>query len=75
MVRSERLLDASNRVASLSLLGYREGAYPLPNVLEAQRTARGAQTQYVDDVAAARNAAGLVRLLELNTTNANRPIP
>ena len=65
VARSERLLDAANRVASLSLIAYREGAAPLSGVLEAQRTARGAQAQYVDDLAAVRNGAGLVRLLEL----------
>jgi len=68
--RSQRLLAGANRLAQLSLLGYREGALALPNVLEAQRTANDALAQYVGDVAAARNAAGLVRLLSLT---ANRP--
>jgi cobalt-zinc-cadmium efflux system outer membrane protein len=65
LARSERLVAAANLVAQLSLLAYREGASALPNVLEAQRIAREALSQYVDDVAAARNAAGLVRLLTL----------
>jgi len=34
-------------------------------VLEAQRIARETLSQYVDDVAAARNAAGVVHLLTL----------
>jgi outer membrane protein, heavy metal efflux system len=73
--RSERLLDAANRVATLSLLSYREGANALAIVLEAQRTARAAQMQYVDDVAAMHNAAGLVRLLEQGTSTVNRSNP
>jgi cobalt-zinc-cadmium efflux system outer membrane protein len=63
--RSERLVVAANRVAQLSLLAYREGASALASVLEAQRIARETLSQYVDDVAAARNAAGIVRLLTL----------
>jgi outer membrane protein TolC len=73
--RSQRLLVAANRVATLSLLAYREGANALAIVLEAQRTARTAQMQYVDDVAAVRNAAGLVRLLEQGTSTVNRSNP
>ena len=65
LARSERLVAAANNVAQLSLLAYREGAFALPNVLEAQRIARETLSQYVDDVAAARNAAGIVRLLTL----------
>ena len=56
---------SANRVAQLSLLAYREGASALTNVLEAQRIARETLAQYVDDVAAVRNAAGVVRLLTL----------
>ena len=63
--RSERLVASANSVAQLSLLAYREGASTLPNVLEAQRIARETLAQYVDDVAAVRNAAGIVRLLTL----------
>lgn len=63
--RSATLVAGADRIATLSLLAYREGASTLPNVLEAQRTARATLSQYIDDVAAARNAAGLVRLLSL----------
>ena len=63
--RSERLVASANSVAQLSLLAYREGASTLPNVLEAQRTARETLAQYVDDMAAARNAAGILHLLTL----------
>lgn len=65
LARSERLVIAANSVVGLSILSYREGAAALPLVLEAQRTARETLSQYVDDLAAARNAAGLVRLLTL----------
>src|SRR5439155_1257020 len=50
-------------VAAMSLQAYAEGAVALPNVLEAQRNAREALGRYVDDVAAASNAAAAVRLL------------
>ena len=63
--RSGRLQQSAERVAALSLLAFREGAAALPSVLEAQRASRDALSQYVDDVAAARNAAGIVRLLTL----------
>ena len=63
--RSERLVASANSVAQLSLLAYREGASTLPNVLEAQRAARETLAQYVDDMAAARNAAGILHLLTL----------
>jgi cobalt-zinc-cadmium efflux system outer membrane protein len=63
--RSAQLVASANSVAQLSLIAYREGASALPNVLEAQRIARETLAQYVDDVAAARNAAGIVHLLTL----------
>jgi cobalt-zinc-cadmium efflux system outer membrane protein len=68
--RSERLVEGANRVATLSVLAYQEGAAALPSVLEAQRTAREALQNYVYDVAAARNAAGLVRLLTITSNSA-----
>lgn len=70
--RSEQLVSSANRVAQLSLLAYREGASTLPNVLEAQRAARETLSQYVDDLAAARNAAGILHLLTL-TAHRNDP--
>ncbi len=69
-LRSQKLVDGANRVATLSLLAYREGAAALPSVLQAQRTAREALQDYVDDIAAARNAAGLVRLLTITSNSA-----
>jgi len=47
----------------MSLQAYAEGAIPLANVLEAHRNAREALGRYIDDVAAANNAAAAVRLL------------
>ncbi|MBI2795870.1 MAG: TolC family protein [Gemmatimonadetes bacterium] len=70
--RSGQLVAAADRVAVLSLLAYQEGAAALPAVLEAQRTARGSLAQHLDDLAAARNAAGLVKLLSL-TANPTEP--
>ena len=69
--RSGRLVASADRVATLSLTAFREGAAALPNVLEAQRTAREALAQYINDVAAARNAAGLLQLLTLTTNGSN----
>src|SRR5437899_2001486 len=61
--RDRRLLASADRAAAMSLQAYAEGAVALPNVLEAQRNAREALGRYVDDVAAASNAAAAVRLL------------
>ncbi len=61
--RDRRLLASADRVAAMSLQAYAEGAVALPNVLEAQRNAREALGRYIDDVAAANNAAAAVRLL------------
>jgi cobalt-zinc-cadmium efflux system outer membrane protein len=63
VARSLQLQGAAQRVATLSLLAYQEGAATLPAVLEAQRTAREARAQYFDDLASAQIAAGLVHLL------------
>jgi hypothetical protein len=42
----------AQRVATKSLIAYREGASALPAVLEARRTAREVLGQYIDDLAA-----------------------
>jgi cobalt-zinc-cadmium efflux system outer membrane protein len=70
--RSAQLLSAAERVAALSLVAFREGAAALPSVLEAQRSARTAMTQYVNDLAAARTAAAL---LQFATLTVNDTIP
>ena len=61
--RDRRLLSSADRVAAMSLQAYAEGVVALPNVLEAQRNAREALARYIDDVAAANDAAAAVRLL------------
>lgn len=72
LARSSRLVGAADRIAALSLLAYREGAAALPAVLEAQRTAREALIQYFEDVAAVRNATGLLHLLTLTEGRSDR---
>src|SRR5207302_1129607 len=60
--RSRRLLVTADRVAAMSLQAYAEGAVPLATVLEAQRNGRDALGRYIDDVAAANDAAAALRL-------------
>ena len=67
--RDRRLLASADRVAAMSLTAYAEGAVALPNVLEAQRNTREALGRYIDDLAAAGNAAAALRFL----TAADRP--
>ena len=64
------LLGSADRVASMSLTAYAEGAVPLANVLEARRAARDALGQYIDDLALANIAAAAVRLFTLTV-----PVP
>jgi outer membrane protein TolC len=52
----------AQRVATLSLTAYREGAYPLATVLEAQRNARDAMRQYLQDLMTSRSAEAAYRL-------------
>ena len=61
--RDARLLASADRVLTLSLLAYREGAYALPAVLEAARNAREAFSRYIDDLAAALTADASLRWL------------
>ncbi len=72
LARSAQLVAGANNVARLSLVAYREGAFPLASVLEAQRTARETLAQYIVDVAAASNAAAVLHLLTL-TVHRNDP--
>ncbi len=66
--RDKRLLASAERVAAMSLRAYAEGAAGLPTVLEAHRAARDALVRYVDDLAAAQNAAALLRLHTMTAT-------
>lgn len=68
VARSQQLAVSARRVAALSLLAYQEGAAALPMVLESQRTSLETLFQVVDDIAAVRNSAGLVRLLSVTVT-------
>lgn len=62
VARDRVLIADAGRVAAMGLTAYREGASSLPNVLEAQRTAREVLTQYIDDLAAAWVATAELRV-------------
>lgn len=64
-VRDRALVTSADRVAAMSLRAYQEGASSLPNVLEAQRTAREILGQYIDDLSDAWNATAVLRLYTL----------
>ncbi len=61
--RSAGLVESANRVATMSLRAYSEGAVPLASVLEAQRNAREILARYIDDLATADAATRAVKLL------------
>jgi cobalt-zinc-cadmium efflux system outer membrane protein len=61
--RSGGLVESANRVATMSLQAYSEGAVALANVLEAQRNAREILARYIDDLATADAAARAVKML------------
>jgi outer membrane protein, heavy metal efflux system len=67
VARDQALVASANRVAAMSITAYRAGAASLPNVFEAQRSAREVLKQYIDDVVAAWNANSTVRLMTLTT--------
>jgi outer membrane protein, heavy metal efflux system len=66
--RDSTLLDAADRVAARSLVAFAEGASGLASVIEAQRSARDARGQYLDDLAAANTAVATVRLAGLTAS-------
>ncbi len=68
VARDQQLVQSANRVATLSLIAFREGAAPLANVLEAQRNAREVLAGYLDDLAAAWIAVAVARLVTLTAT-------
>jgi cobalt-zinc-cadmium efflux system outer membrane protein len=70
LARDKTLLESADRVATMSLQAYSEGAIALANVLEAERNARDVLGRYIDDLAAANNVAG-----ELALAAATRPEP
>jgi outer membrane protein, heavy metal efflux system len=68
VARDRQLITSAERVASMSLVAYREGAASLPIVLEAQRSARDVRGQYIDDLANAWIATAELRVLSLTPT-------
>jgi len=69
VTRDRALVTSANTVAAMALTAYREGASALPNVLEAQRSARDVLGQYIDDLAAAWIATAELRVLALTPTS------
>lgn len=65
--RDRALVTSADRIARMSLQAYAEGAYPLANVLEAQRNARDVLAQLIDDSAAVDGAAAALRLYTTTT--------
>jgi cobalt-zinc-cadmium efflux system outer membrane protein len=65
VARDRLLVSSANRVAAMSFTAYREGQSSLPNVLEAQRSAREILAQYIDDVASAWIASAVLRVFTL----------
>ena len=63
VTRDRLLVTSANSVANMALVSYREGASTLPNVLEAQRTARDVLSNYIDDLASAWIATAELRAL------------
>jgi cobalt-zinc-cadmium efflux system outer membrane protein len=63
--RDRALVVSANRIASLSIVAYREGASSITTVLEAQRNARDVLGQYIDDLAAFWIAAASLRVFGL----------
>jgi cobalt-zinc-cadmium efflux system outer membrane protein len=70
IARGRALVESANRVATMSMTAYREGASTLPSVLEAQRNAREILAQYVDDLARAWIATATLRALTLTASPA-----
>ena len=71
--RSAALVASADRISTLSLLAYREGASTLLVVLEAQRAARETLGQYFDDVAASRTATSRLELLTTPAPGSRTP--
>ena len=63
VARDQGLVASADRVAAMALVAYGAGAAALPNVLEAQRTARQALADFVNDLAAANVAEAALRLV------------
>jgi len=66
--RDQRLLIGAQRVGSMSLIAYQEGAASLANVIESQRLSREVLAQYAQDLGAAWNTTAALRLFTLSVT-------
>lgn len=73
VARDQAVVASAERVASMSLTAYREGASSLPNVLEAQRNAREVLVQYITDLANAWIATAELRVLALTPSTTAHP--
>jgi outer membrane protein, heavy metal efflux system len=73
VTRDRQLVTSANNVVAMSLTAYREGASSLPNVLEAQRTARDVLAQYIDDLANAWIATAELRVLAISPSPTTPP--
>lgn len=73
VTRDRVVVESANRVAAMSLRAYQEGASALPNVLDAQRSAREVLAQYIDDLAAAWIATAELRVLALTPSTTSQP--
>lgn len=71
--RDVLLVASADRVATMSLSAYREGAVPLTSVLEAQRNAREVLGQYIDDVASALVATATLHALTRTASSGSQP--
>jgi cobalt-zinc-cadmium efflux system outer membrane protein len=69
VARDQALVASANRVAAMALTAYREGASSLPNVLEAQRTAREVLSQYINDLASAWVATAELRVFSYTSSS------
>lgn len=73
VARDRILVTSAERVATMSLAAYREGAAPLTSVLEAQRNSRDVLGQYIDDVASALIASATLHALLTTPTSGSTP--
>jgi len=73
VTRDRQLVASATRVVAMSLTAYREGASSLPNVLEAQRTARDVLSQYIEDLANAWIATAELRVLAMVPSSNPQP--
>ncbi len=73
LARDSLLVVSADRVAGMSLTAYREGAVPLANVLEAERSARDILAQNIDDIAALLVADATLRALTLTPGSGGIP--